>query len=1267
MNTQASVTERFLEGGGEMGELIRLAEWAHTPVGPISDWPQSLRTALSIMLESQFPMYIAWGPDFTQFYNDAYRPILGSTKHPQALGRSTRHTFAEIWDIIGPMFNDAMRGKAVGFKDFLLPLDRHGYVEECYFVFSYSPIRDETGNVGGVLVTVSETTERVLGERRLLTLRNLAERTSAIRTLPQVSEMLVHILTESVHDIPFALLYLLTEDTGYATLAGNVRCNLSQSFNTVDVSESGTDAWSLIRIVQSGTPEVVVLNQDTVTAVARELWPEPVTQAYVAPINRPDRKPPYGILVLGISPRRTFDEDYQGFFNLLINHVVTAFTNALAYETEYKRAEALMEIDQLKTVFFSNVSHEFRTPLTLMLGPIEEALRQTSQDDNTPENERMQLLHRNALRLLKLVNNLLDFSRIEAGRMQAVAQPTDLAAFTKDLASSFRSMVESVGLTYTVDCPPLPEPVVVDQTMWEKIVLNLLSNAYKFTFRGGISIQLRAMNGNVVLTVTDTGIGIPEAELPRIFQRFHRVQNAHGRTHEGAGIGLALAEELVRLHNGTITAQSREGYGSTFTVTVPLKAAPHPIDHLNGHSAPESTITSQALYGQEMLKWQSVSSPAPQIQETTASGRPRILVADDNEDMRIYISRLLSPVYEVHTVHDGVKALQWIGANTPDLILTDVMMPHLDGFGLLRTLRQTDHTRTIPVIMLSARASEKSRIEGINAGADDYLVKPFSAPELLAIIRNNLKMAEIRRESAENIRKERQQLYSLFMQAPALIGILRGREGICELFNPSFCKLWGNRDVIGKTMREAWPELEGQGWFDIVEQVFDTAQAVHGYETPALADWTNTGQPTTAYFNFVYAPLKNDHDQIDGVMIFGFNVTDQVEARRKAEESENRFRAIADTAPVLIWIAGPDKLCTFFNKNWLAFTGRTQEQEFGMGWTEGVHPDDFDKCLHIYTTCFEARIEFSMEYRLRRGDGQYRWLLDNGVPQYSSDGTFTGYIGSCTDITEVKLIREELEKRVSERTQALQEANLNLQRSNDDLEQFTYIASHDLQEPLRKIMTVSNLLTKSLENNLSSESRQLFDIMQKAANRMRKLIDSLLTFSRVTRRLGSFEKTSLTKIIAGVIGDLDTQITRTRATIHYGSLPRIDAIPFQMTQLFLNLLSNALKFSKPEVPPVIHIDCCELPTEKYIELNLSAHSLYYQICIADNGIGFDAEYADKIFVMFQRLHGHAEYEGTGIGLSICKQVVENHRGIISAESVEGNGSVFTIIVPAEQS
>jgi signal transduction histidine kinase/DNA-binding response OmpR family regulator len=436
-------------------------------------------------------------------------------------------------------------------------------------------------------------------------------------------------------------------------------------------------------------------------------------------------------------------EELRGRTSEMEREVIERSQELAAALRELREANSrLAELDVAKTEFFNNVSHEFRTPLTLMLGPLEDEIGERDQPLPPARRERIETAHRNGLRMLKLVNALLDFSRIEAGRTRAHYEATDLSAYTAELASVFRSAVDKGGLTLTIDCPPLPEPIYVDREMWEKIVSNLLSNAFKHTFKGGISVRVAWLGKAAQLTVEDSGVGIAQEEIPRLFERFHRVRGAASRTHEGTGIGLSLVRELVQLHAGSIRIESELDRGSRFIVTLEAGNAHLPADQI-GQASEVKATGRRAAYVEEALQWLPRTS---RVVDDQAGSRPCILWADDNADMRDYVARLLSPWYEVRAVPDGEAALEAARARLPDLVLSDVMMPRLDGFGLLKALRADERTRRLPVILLSARAGEESAVGGLDAGADDYLAKPFSSRELIARVRTHLDMARQRRE-----------------------------------------------------------------------------------------------------------------------------------------------------------------------------------------------------------------------------------------------------------------------------------------------------------------------------------------------------------------------------------------------------------------------------------------------------------------------------------------------------------------------------------------
>lgn len=762
----------FLSGGGKMGELMRSFDWSETRLGNPGQWPQSLKTSVGICLNSRFPIVLWWGPEMTLLYNDDYSSILGS-KHPhRALGLPGKQVWEEIWPVIGPLLDRVLQqGEANWADDMQLFVNRSGYLEEGYFRFSYSPIRDESGGIGGIFTPVTETTSKVIAERRLRTLRELAEQASQARTPDNACAAAIGVLKGNPYDVPFAALYLVTAGAGEARLAAATSAALEfpdgMSQTGDDIRLFGSAAMSSKVSLISPPPRFL--------AVALGPWGDPSPAVVSVPVFVPGQNDPAAFLIAGISARREFDESYRQFFEIVGQQVGALIANAKAYEEEHKRADALAEIDRAKTAFFSNVSHEFRTPLTLLLGPLADELADAGITALT--RERLELAHRNALRLQRLVNSLLDFSRIEAGRIEAAYRPTDLATFTVELASNFRSVIEQAGLEFLVDCPPLAEPIYVDRQMWEKIVLNLLSNAFKFTFDGSIAVRLAPCEEGVQLAVRDTGAGIPASALPRLFERFHRVEDVRGRTFEGTGIGLALVKELVKLHGGNLTVESAPGRGSTFRVFIPAGTAHLPKDRIeNSNGQVSNTIDPQGYVG-EARQWLPATTGTGAL--SAVADRRRVLVVDDNVDMREYITRLLNPSYNVIPAANGEHALVEARASRPDLVLADVMMPGLDGFGLLRELRGDDRTRNIPLILVSARAGEESRIEGMNAGADEYLVKPFSAGELLARVGATLTLSRMRREAADALRESEERYRLLSESVPQLVWSCDA-EGRCD-------------------------------------------------------------------------------------------------------------------------------------------------------------------------------------------------------------------------------------------------------------------------------------------------------------------------------------------------------------------------------------------------------------------------------------------------------------------------------------------------------
>jgi PAS domain S-box-containing protein len=884
----------FLAGSGEMASMMRDFDWESTDLGPPGSWPQSLKTVVRIVLTSRYAMWMAWGPNLRFFCNDAYLPTVG-IKRDWVLGSRSDKVWEEIWPDIGPRIQRVLKtGEATWDEGLLLFLERLGFPEETYHTFSYSPLADDDGRISGMLCVVTEVTERVVGERRLATLSELAGRLASARAESEVLDAIKEGMDAADKDVPFSLLYLY-DDQGALRLA---RASGIESGHPASPPVIPGGPWPHA-IPDSGSLMVNDLSADVEAPLPRGFWDKSPAQAVILPIVAKGQEKPVGCFICGLNPYRKYDEGYSSFIELLAGQISASLAGARAFEEERRRADALAEIDRAKTLFFSNVSHEFRTPLTLMLGPVQDALNDSSVSALDPvQRQRLDVAQRNSLRLLKLVNTLLDFSRIEAGRANANFQLTDLAGFTAELASNFHSATEKAGLKLEIECEPLPQRVAVDRDMWEKIVFNLLSNAFKFTFEGSISIRMRAAGNGAELIVHDTGVGIPPHELPRLFERFHRVENQKGRSFEGSGIGLALVQELVKLHGGSLVAESEVGKGSSFKVSVPFASDQRAAYNLDSGPADVPAASRAEAYVEEALSWlppDFTTKPAvsqrdvagPDVGGKTLHGR--VLVADDNADMRTYIARLLGAHWDVATAEDGNAAIEAIRKNPPDLLVTDAMMPGLDGFGLLAAIRNDPGLRDLPVIMLSARAGEEARIEGLEAGADYYLTKPFSARELVAQVNANLTLARVRSEAArdlraseEALRRRTTQFETLLNEAPLGVYLVDADFKI-QAINPTALPVFGDipnligRD-FGEVIRILWPEDYAD---ELVHLFRNTLETGEPYMTPEHIE-ERRDRKVKEYYEWRINRIPLPEGRF-GVVCYFRDISAQVRARQQRE------------------------------------------------------------------------------------------------------------------------------------------------------------------------------------------------------------------------------------------------------------------------------------------------------------------------------------------------------------------------------------------------
>ena len=733
-----------LAASGRVGRDLLAVDWSDS-LGDPDDWSPRLRAAVRTMLSSRFSMWMAWGEQLTFFCNDAYRAASLGAKYPWALGRPASEVWSEIWPDIQPRIEQVIAtGEATWDEGLMLFLERSGYQEETYHTFSYSPLTEDDGTIAGMLCVVAEVTEELVNERRMSTLRDLGVRVSTAESVSDAVRAGCAHLASNDESLPWVAVYLFDDD-GDAVLAGTAGIPAGHRAAPLRIVRGDTTAlWPAHRLY-TGEEAVVDDIDRIVPDLPTGAWEVPPQQAVLVPMPRPLSLTPYGFLVFGANRHRPVDRSFFEFGELIAAHFSAAITDARAKEQEKERAEALARLDQAKSDFLANISHELRTPLTLLLGPAEDALNDRAEPLGAAQRRRLEVIARNGNRMLRLVNTLLDFSRVDGGNQESSFERTDLLGYTTELASLFESAVERAGLALTVEGEHVE--AYVDRGHWSKIVLNLLSNAFKFTFEGSVTVRVERDGSDAVVHVSDTGTGIPEHELGHLFERFHRVRGAASRSFEGSGIGLALVAQLVGLHGGEVSVASHLGRGSTFTVRLPLGSGHLPAGEIRAEGAEPSAAVEAARPGlvEEALDWLRGAHHGSGPTEGSAEdhGLATVLVVDDNADMRDYVGGLLGGTYRVITATDGVEALERLGDRAVDLVITDVMMPRLDGFGLLARMKDDPLLAAIPVVMLSARAGEEGTVEGLEAGADDYLVKPFSARELMARVRVNLELERV--------------------------------------------------------------------------------------------------------------------------------------------------------------------------------------------------------------------------------------------------------------------------------------------------------------------------------------------------------------------------------------------------------------------------------------------------------------------------------------------------------------------------------------------
>ncbi|MGE0594071.1 MAG: ATP-binding protein [Vicinamibacterales bacterium] len=675
---QESDPLEFLQGGGEMGALMRGQDWSRSSLGPPSAWPQSLRTVVRLLLNTGHPMYVFWGADGACLYNDAYRASIGPERHPGSLGRPAREVWDEIWPIIGPQIEQVMTGGGATWNvNHLVPTTRHGRREEVYWTYSYSPIDDAhaVNGIGGVLVVCSETTEQVLAARRLTAERDrlaqLFEQAPTFMALLRGPTHVFEIVNPRYQQL-----------TGHRVVIGTA----------VAEALPETVSQGYVRLLD----EVFTTGRPYIATGARYATPAGSDQA--------ER-----FLDFVYQPIRDADEVVTGIF--VVGSDVTDRTAAELRSLEMSRQ--LTEAGRVKDEFLATLAHELRNPLA----PIRSALDliRLAPTDLHIVRSASDIMGRQLIRVVRLIDDLLDVSRVSRGVVRLQRQTVTLGALVSEAIETCRPSLDDARHALSVQ---VAEDVVldVDPTRMVQVLANLLNNAVKFTPPGGrIALEAREDDGRVAITVRDTGIGIPAEHLDRVFDMFAQVDRSHAQMGGGLGIGLTLVRRLVDLHGGTVHAHSAgTGHGSEFIVRLPVGSAPRAAD---------------------------LDAPAPR----TSARRPvtgvRILVADDNVDAATSLALMFGFVgHDARAVHDGTAALELARRFRPDVMVLDIAMPGLDGHALARLVRAEPWGTRVLLVAVSGWGQPENTRASYAAGFDHHLVKPVDFEVLDQIVREQVRL-----------------------------------------------------------------------------------------------------------------------------------------------------------------------------------------------------------------------------------------------------------------------------------------------------------------------------------------------------------------------------------------------------------------------------------------------------------------------------------------------------------------------------------------------
>ena len=1047
----------FLNYGGEMGELFRAKDWENTILGTPETWPKNLQVLVGTMLENPFGTYIAWGKEYIQLYNDAYRPILGKLKHPEALGETTAHSFKEIWHTLEPMFDNVMRGESVNFYNMMFPINRNGFLEDCYFDFSHSPIRMDDGTVGGILINVVETTEKILAQAKL---------------------------KESSDQLNFA----------------------------IEATELGT----------------FDLN--------------PITNKFTANNRMKDW---FG---LPYDSEIDIDDAIAAILDTDKSRVVEAIENALIYDLGGK----------------FNVDYTIQNKITQQQRVVRVRGRVWFNDDKI------------AIRF--------------NGTLQDITKKYLAEKEKQKLIAIIEASNEYIGLTALDSSIQFINPAGLKMLGWDsyegKTIMDCILPSERENAANNFPDSLNTANEYDEIQFWNEATGTP------FWVQWNGIKIKDQVTQETIGIATVSPNITERKEKDEKLRTSERNLRQM------IVQAPIAIAVLRGPNYIVEILNSKTLelWGRTELEVMNkpILSAMPElisqgIKEMldgvyndripfSAKELPLQLLRHDKLET-IYIDFSYEPLYDDDDNPNGIMA---IGVDVTEQVLARQKIE--------------ENEQKLSIV-----------IEASELGIWEYNVKTNVAIcsdrciEILGFQFNpNLDHATLLQNFHPDDLLIRQQAFEESFTTGVLFYAAR---------------------IILDDGTYRWAEVKGKVFFD------------------------EDGNP----------------DDMVGTVR---DISGERHVRQQLQEREQKFKLLADSMPQMVWTADPEGNIYYYSKSVFDFTGLSlTEIVDGEGWINIVHHEDREKNITLWKESIEKGSDFLIEHRFRKHDGSYRWQLSRAVPQKDEDGNVQMWVGTSTDIQDQKIFTNKLENLVLKRTNELEQKNIDLEKMNKELQSFAYISSHDLQEPLRKIQTFASRIIEKENNNLSDFGKDYFFKIQSSANRMQTLIQDLLAYSRTNNNDQKFEKIELKHIINEIIGDLYEELDESGGVISLLNSCELSIIPFQFRQLLHNLISNSIKFARTDATAMISIDCNSVDSKDIVEPALLPDRKYCHIRYEDNGIGFEQQYSNKIFELFQRLGSKDKYNGTGIGLAIVKKIVDNHNGSIAVTSEVNKGTVFNIYLP----